>query len=645
MYPSLYRFMPKNTSLENLEEPAVIDEAGAPPADPAVTDPAVQAAVPAAPAVPADTAAAEPVADTAAAVTDPVTDTAVSEPAVPADSAEPAAVVPDTAAVPAIEPPIIGAGTPDASVAADVVPADAAPVVDAPVMDATTAVDSAADAGVPTDSTVTTEVAPVTDGTAPADAVAAIEPAVTDTAAAVTDPVADTAGATDSAVVPAESAANVDSVAAGAEVVTSADLPESSLLQANDISAEIERNDNEIDAALDTSNTMNSMADQMEEAVENGEGLTELGTKVIEPVLEAYYKRLNFPKPLRYNFATENFASKANRIVHTKLAMEELRRTAASMIQGVINGIMNAAALVQKFFMYIFDTATGLAKRADALAHAAQTQAASTNAITLSNSAVSFLTQGGKVPEGGAMVSAYQSLNRQTGEIVQKLFDGTANLNSQLNDAMKDAKTPEKTGSLVGFGTTVRNLTKGLNLAKGGADLAPEGMQAFVEQFVLGNYALVAIMPAEAASDQFSEDQLDALVAKCSEVKITIEPVNQEAGEGGEVAPLTADEIKKICALVSVRMKAYANFKSKVNEISSLQKQSIAAAKQLMGATEDETSRKRFGAIVGLARATMGLSSKSLTRVSDYDMKVAKAVLDYAASSLSKASAPAEAAA
>jgi len=154
----------------------------------------------------------------------------------------------------------------------------------------------------------------------------------------------------------------------GVEVPEDTAESEAEMAEINEDARDIEDGIEVTDSSMDDKETLDDMADVMEESVENGEGIDEDTAEVIEIAAEAIYKRLG----LRHSKtmpSLESFGSKSTRLQATRVALEDMKEKSAGIgasIMKFIRGIMeNLGKLWDK--ITTFFTKMGMDKRLKAL--------------------------------------------------------------------------------------------------------------------------------------------------------------------------------------------------------------------------------------------------------------------------------------
>lgn len=191
--------------------------------------------------------------------------------------------------------------------------------------------------------------------------------------------------------------------------------PDSELAEVGELAAEMEDIEAAIDGGLETADTLEQSADKVEESIEDG-GLPPVAAEAMNLMLSHIQRDWGMPNA-KAGFALENFGSKQTRIAATKVAMEEMRKTAGNLVAGAKKTFEKIVEWVKKFFAKLFDGAVRLEETAKKVA--AQAKASDKETTGKIKVAKELLPKNEKSIESGKLigiVSKYASVS----------LDGTA---------------------------------------------------------------------------------------------------------------------------------------------------------------------------------------------------------------------------
>lgn len=145
---------------------------------------------------------------------------------------------------------------------------------------------------------------------------------------------------------------------------TGADSAEADIVEATDISADVEAGTAEIDQASADAETLTRIADTAEAAEADG-GLDPVAAEVTEIAVEAIYARLGV-KHTSYP-ALESFSGRSGRVRATRIAVEDIKETVKKIWAAIVVAFQKMYDFVKNFFAKIFDANRKLLARINAL--------------------------------------------------------------------------------------------------------------------------------------------------------------------------------------------------------------------------------------------------------------------------------------
>ncbi len=217
-----------------------------------------------------------------------------------------------------------------------------------------------------------------------------------------------------------------------------ADSAEADIVEATDISADVEAGTAEVDQATADADTLERIADTAETAEAEG-GLDPVAAEIAEVAVESIYARLGVQRS-SYP-ALESFSGKTGRKRATQLAIEDIKETVKKIWAAVVNAFQKIIDFVKNFFGKLFDGNRKLLARINALEKKA---AASKGETTGSVKASGITKPVGKGDKAGVLdilgstEAELKALSGWTNGIIDKLAT-TAGSVSINQSAGKDA--------------------------------------------------------------------------------------------------------------------------------------------------------------------------------------------------------------
>ena len=432
---------------------------------------------------------------------------------------------------------------------------------------------------------------------------------------------------------------------AQAEVTDFVEAPENDLADAAVAEGEVAAIDDSVEEAADTAETLEAVHDEMGKSLEEG-GMSEPEARALEVAVEHLCARVGFPKSRKTFPAMEGFANKTSRIQATKIAMEEVAERAKKLWDTIIAALKRAWEWVKNFFKSLLDATIGLKARAEKLEKvAAATKGGhGPTGKKINSSGFALLTVDGKLQEHEALVSAYAK-HTSDAFITADRAGLVAKLKPHIEKSM-DAIAAKDEDALVTIAEDMLELT-GPTLGTPGTApqgvSVPEGGQAYVHSLVFGGATYVAI-----AGESKGITKVQIVYGD----KATV-PEQVEACETSTAG--------KLAGAVAKHMDTFKNSPTKIGEainsmnsmVAGLRNQALAnkttkAIKE--GKSPGEAMGDKSKIVASSVRGLNCAVTQASAVLKGYDVKIAKAVLDYAGASLSglkqeKAAAPAKEAA
>ena len=394
-----------------------------------------------------------------------------------------------------------------------------------------------------------------------------------------------------------------------AEVTDFVEAPENDLADAAEAESELDEVNDGIDEAGETGETLEDIHEAMGESLEDG-GMPEPEARALEVAVEHMCQRIGFSKRRKAFPAMEGFKEKgADRIKATKVAMEEIKGRISQIWDAIMGALAKAWEHIKTFFKSLVDGAVGLKKRAEALVAKAAHSGESANAGKKVNPSGfgKTLVVNGSVPVNEALVSAYETHIKDT-FITADRSSLIAKVAPEI-DKLAESKNPEED-----FYAILKTLNGGFSGAaptdKGNLE-ADEKATIIGHKLTFGGAEFVAIRNP-------------------TNFRVTIRTDEKEVTLPKEIEALSSSNVSKVAKLVSAHMATYSKSATAIGE--SINKISALVSKLKNGKSEDTKSIKYMGMLVRSLNAAV---NQTTVLLKGYDVKVGKAVLDYAGASLS----------
>ena len=395
-----------------------------------------------------------------------------------------------------------------------------------------------------------------------------------------------------------------------AEVTDFVDAPENDLADAAESEGELTEINDGIEEASETGETLEGIQEAMGESLEAG-GMPEPEARALEVAVEHMCTRVGFSSRRKVFPAMEGFKEKgADRINATKLAMEEIGSKIKAIWDAIVAALSKAWEHIKAFFKSLVDGAASLKKRAETLeakAKATKTGHGVDGKKVSTSGFGKVLTVDSKLVQDGALVAAYEKhvadafVTMDRSAMISKVASDIEKITAGGEGAKELAETVNaELGKAFGSEET----------SKEGTDAA-EGEKVYGHKLTFGNAEFV-------------------YVASKTNPKVSIRTIGGDVTIPEQVEALTTEDSGKLAGLVAKHLGTYASSATKVGE--SINKVTALISKIKNGKSDDINSVKYAGIAV---RALNQAVVQSGVVLKGYDVKVAKAALDYVGASLS----------
>ena len=386
-----------------------------------------------------------------------------------------------------------------------------------------------------------------------------------------------------------------------------ADSAEADIVEATDISADVEAGTAEVDQATADADTLERIADTAETAEAEG-GLDPVAAEIAEIAVESIYTRLGV---VRNSYpALESFSGKTGRKRATQIAVEDIKETVKKIWAAVVVAFQKMVDFVKNFFAKIFDANRKLLSRINAL----EKQASATKQAP-----------GGKVNASGVIAQT----DAKTKEDAVKAIVGTTGEIGAMFGAAND------------IASGMKEFPRIKELLAGGGDLSNLSIKQL--QDAHSKFTMVARDEEGAIGKKFELATADKSLnpdLKIPEFKFEFK--NPFSSEGKELDALKIDEIRKVLSAAEEIVKANIASKTLVSALETGMKVTIEAAKKVAETVDDKDENSKNvteGSRVAqrIITSTGNAAIKVVTFTAKTGMDVAKAAIDYAERSLKAA--------
>lgn len=393
---------------------------------------------------------------------------------------------------------------------------------------------------------------------------------------------------------------------------TGADSAEADIVEATDISADVEAGTAEIDQASADAETLTRIADTAEAAEADG-GLDPVAAEVTEIAVEAIYARLGV-KHTSYP-ALESFAGRSGRVRATRIAVEDIKETVKKIWAAVVNAFHKIIDFIGNLFNKMFDVNRKLSARINKL----QSEVKSAKGVPEGKIKSHSITKGARATDKAGVISNIGGVNAEVKTLVDDRIKSTSYLALTVKDvsvAVKDAE-----GKDVGF----------LDKSKAISDLYEEAKK-------IEGYASKFKIIGSSIDAKFATEGGDSLWDKMKDFGVTIKQY-LPGTEKEEIDALSLQECSKVLESARGIVQNNLNLKPAIEKIKSNIKHAIDEAQSIADKlpADAEGSSKVSEDMRVAQRVIQNTGSsevKLVTFAGKLAMEMAKAGIDYVERSL-----------
>ena len=427
--------------------------------------------------------------------------------------------------------------------------------------------------------------------------------------------------------------------AAAAPVGDNADSLETDLIEVAEITADGDVGAAQIDEAQEVACALEGIAEALGMAAKHG-GMDRHSAAAVGVAVDHMYKRIGLKRQAMP--ALESFGGTSSRIVATEAAMDDIKKHAAEIWKKIVAAIQKAIEWAVAFFNSVFDAASKLKARAEALAAKAEATSGAPQEKSFENERlVKALHIAGSVPTNAASLKVVVELAKHVfsttadyagtmgEEIVKDLSD-----DSVIADFAAKFELPAFANDIDGKEVT--------NPESIGMPVAPEGLSLFRGNELPGGQAVVARAPKATLK---GEEAVKAL----SGVGMSVTDFNAKAPEitKKDLATLEVSDAADIAKGVAELADHLLGYKAQAAKLADLKKKIVDGAAKLGEKTdvtdEQKTAIRGMQSVCASIPRWIDSPAKDFAR---YSVNTGKAMLDYVEESLKQhkaAAAPAAA--
>lgn len=388
------------------------------------------------------------------------------------------------------------------------------------------------------------------------------------------------------------------------------EAPENDLAEAAEAEAEVDDMSADLDEAVDTKETLETIHDEMGKTVEEG-GMSEPEARALEVAVEHLCANIGFPRSRKTFPAMEGFADKKDRAHATKVAMEGVAEKAKAIGESIMGVIRKIIEAIKTFFESLFNASVGLKKRADALAKKAEgmKEEHADDAKIKAGSFVETLEVAGSF-KPAALISNFKA-HIASPAVTADRTAALKEIAPILEKAFSEKDSKLAVPALMDFVAKLElgESTKNKDLDLGADDTASE------LQLTFGQKSIYTVFAGETGNVKVFLDNTTG--SKKTE--------NQEK----EVTPLAGKDVAELAGLVGGHLATYTKAQEKVKIATSTLDGFVNKVKGAAGNANINLSE-----VQTMIRSAVAITTGTSKVVHSYDIRVNKAVLDVCAASL-----------
>lgn len=388
---------------------------------------------------------------------------------------------------------------------------------------------------------------------------------------------------------------------------TGADSAEADLVEATDISADVEAGTAEIEQASADADTLERIATTAEQSEADG-GLDPVAAEVAEIAVEAIYARLG----ITYSSypALESFSGRTGRKRATQIAVEDIKETVKKIWAAIVNAFQKIVDFVKNFFAKIFDSNRKLLARINAL----EMRAKNAKSEPVGKVSGSGIVKALDADSSAGILHAVVAAPNELKTVVEFAGQTIADLKGLTSDIAQSAPKNQS------FMETSKAITSLYAEAKKFAETMPKSD-------LIGKRLDIKFNP----SDSDKKSMVDSIKDFGISIKDTVK--NAVSGEKVEVDVANLNEIKRILSASEKLVQGNLAMKTVVSGFEVGIRAAVEASKKIAEQTPDGDDKS---AVVEDSRIAQRLitsignnSTKLVTAAGKLGIEIAKAGIDY----------------
>jgi hypothetical protein len=429
--------------------------------------------------------------------------------------------------------------------------------------------------------------------------------------------------------------ANVtDIVQERSELEMVGDQAEDAMVEANQIETEINQAQNAIDDTEEVLQEVEEERQVLVQSQQNG-GMDKPAMEALQRAFARFEKRTGVSCAIR-SMGLEGFSSKSTRAHSTSVALEGAKEYVKKIVDALMTSLKAVMAHVVAFAQALLKSTDKLEERANSVVRAAESaegKVAPANSKVKNATVLEFTNLANKQVSGKAYVEAYAKQHQLTEYVYSFVSEAYKSgiENGTLNDLLiaftKDVKEKEVedvinklTGTFTIKGAKYNNASPA-GISSNGSDIS----ESDKKQIMLGGYVI-------SAEDYKKNVRYSDIIKFPSTFKAGCYKLTDAESTASDVPVLSVKESGELAKEVINRIKAYENHGGFVRSLDRALSNLVKKAQGLSAAEGVNTSGLSVGS--SIVRSYVNGVINLTTTMQKYDVRLAKAALDYAAASI-----------
>lgn len=382
--------------------------------------------------------------------------------------------------------------------------------------------------------------------------------------------------------------------------------------------------------ATDDAQTLDSIADTLEEAEANG-GADQVTAKVAEIAVEGIYRRLGIRSTASNSIpALESFGQRSTRQKATKAAFENIREQAKGVWAAVYKVLLEAKDWIVNFFKGIFDSNLRMRNYAEKLKGKIATVGELKDGAgkeSEQKAIVQKLVVGNNAVNGASVVAALQAAIK----VADGVFDGVMK-SQEVFEGFDIANLVASKEGFKQFALKKSALVKNFpGLKKADFKVlgtAPEGTEFYSSGLLAGNNYLAVALPTTDLTG-------DAAAAAVSKIRFKlVQDGSQGASES--IKPLSKEELTSVLDAVIANANRVVGLKQDADALTKAQDKLLAEVKRIAASAEANGAAKASASAKAILTTASNFFSRPTSAIVNIVTKSNSGAVAYAAWSLSQ---------